>query len=372
MQGGVCERILIYQGGHYFSEGSQYRLMPPHVTCGWSMHTVSSKGNPACNSGNIKTSCLCGLSLLTLDLSMVQRRQMKALSKGISMILLWMCGLCGIAPSLKVMVSPDYSSKYCFIIVYIIIFPGRECLNGSVNAAHFWCTQVVNARVNAKCVYPLTSLHVMRSPRPFLAILEYCKQWKSEAGEGLGTILFAVYTSNCNPTCYQDPVFQFLDGLVPRLCHLPLPQTPTVIPIPGNLLLLLEYLDTISPVTAKQITTWTDKDTVLAQVQRFVLHGWLLKSQREECSAARIGGELDFGVIPTYGVLPYAMIEPLLWWLLGMFIILWTIVYTKSGIMKFCYQNVANKLCATCMIDQLFIVSRPEPDFPCESLAPRD
>ena len=37
-----------------------------------------------------------------------------------------------------------------------------------------------------------------------------------------------------------------LDGLVPRLCHFPLPQTPTVVPIPGNLLLLMEYLDTVS------------------------------------------------------------------------------------------------------------------------------
>ena len=69
--------------------------------CGWSMHTISSK---VCNSGNINTSCLHSSSLLTLDLSMVQRRQMKALSRGISMI---MCGLCGVVPSLKVMVLPD-------------------------------------------------------------------------------------------------------------------------------------------------------------------------------------------------------------------------------------------------------------------------
>ena len=50
------------------------------------------------------------------------------------------------------------------------------------------------------------------------------------------------------------------------LSQLPIPQTPTVVPVPGNLLLLLEHLDTVSPVTAKHIKTWTDKDTVLAQV----------------------------------------------------------------------------------------------------------
>ena len=63
-------------------------------------------------------------------------------------------------------------------------------------------------------------------------------------------------------------------GHADALSHLPLPQTPTVVPVPGNLLLLLEHLDTVSPVTAKQIKTWTDKDIVLVQVRRYVLHGW--------------------------------------------------------------------------------------------------
>ena len=63
-------------------------------------------------------------------------------------------------------------------------------------------------------------------------------------------------------------------GHADALSRLPLTQTPTVVPVPGNLLLLLEHLDTVSPVTAKQIETWTDKDIVLAQVRRYVLHGW--------------------------------------------------------------------------------------------------
>ena len=54
-------------------------------------------------------------------------------------------------------------------------------------------------------------------------------------------------------------------GHADALSHLPLPQTLTVVPVPGNLL-LLEHLDTVSPVTAKKIKTWTDKDIVLAQV----------------------------------------------------------------------------------------------------------
>ena len=65
--------------------GSQYFHVvscPSRDMCGWSMHTVGSKGNSACNSGN--RSCLRSSSLLTLGLSMVQRRQMEALSRGLS------------------------------------------------------------------------------------------------------------------------------------------------------------------------------------------------------------------------------------------------------------------------------------------------
>ena len=63
-------------------------------------------------------------------------------------------------------------------------------------------------------------------------------------------------------------------SLLARLCHLLLPQTPTVVPILGNLLLLMEYLDAALPQTATQIKTCrTNKNAVLTQVQRFVHHG---------------------------------------------------------------------------------------------------
>ena len=64
---------------------------------------------------------------------------------------------------------------------------------------------LVHSNLQSVSSSPLTLLHVIRSPRPFLAILEYYKQSKSEARGGLGTrlcILFAVYTSN--PACCHD------------------------------------------------------------------------------------------------------------------------------------------------------------------------
>ena len=132
------------------------RLMPPHVICvgGACILYIGSKGNSTCNSS----------SLLTLGLSMVQRRQMEALSRGISK--LWYC---------------------------------REIVCGL-------CGSVNTARV----------------------LVHFNKPWWSRRRPGNQAVHFV---------CFQP-------SLLPRLCRLPLPQTPTV---PANLLLLMEYLDTVSP-----------------------------------------------------------------------------------------------------------------------------
>ena len=54
-------------------------------------------------------------------------------------------------------------------------------------------------------------------------------------------------------------------------CHyIPSPQAE--VPTPGELVLLMECLD--SPVRASDIKTWTDKDPVLSRVRNAVLHGW--------------------------------------------------------------------------------------------------
>lgn len=58
------------------------------------------------------------------------------------------------------------------------------------------------------------------------------------------------------------------------LSRLPLRDTPKSVPVPGDLLLVMEHLDDISPVTAREIKSWTDKDPDLSQVRKFVLHGW--------------------------------------------------------------------------------------------------
>ncbi len=57
------------------------------------------------------------------------------------------------------------------------------------------------------------------------------------------------------------------------LSRLPLPDTPASTPLPPETVFLLERLND-SPVSAKQIKIWTERDKVLSKVKRFVLQGW--------------------------------------------------------------------------------------------------
>ena len=57
------------------------------------------------------------------------------------------------------------------------------------------------------------------------------------------------------------------------LSRLPLPDTPSQVPLPGETVLLMEKLQS-SPVTAAQIRSWTDRDPILSQVRHMLLKGW--------------------------------------------------------------------------------------------------
>ena len=58
------------------------------------------------------------------------------------------------------------------------------------------------------------------------------------------------------------------------LSRLPLPESPTSVPLPGETIFLMDTLET-SPVNATQIRTWTSKDPVLSRVKELVLQGWV-------------------------------------------------------------------------------------------------
>ena len=58
------------------------------------------------------------------------------------------------------------------------------------------------------------------------------------------------------------------------LSRLPLPDHPTSVPQPQETVLLMETLQ-MSPVTSKQIKSWTSRDPILAKVRDKVLQGWV-------------------------------------------------------------------------------------------------
>ena len=70
--------------------------------------------------------------------------------------------------------------------------------------------------------------------------------------------------------CYKPGVDHTnADGL----SRLPMSNYVATVPLPGDVLLLFRTLES-SPVGASQIRKWTDADTVLSRVRRYVLSGW--------------------------------------------------------------------------------------------------
>ena len=57
------------------------------------------------------------------------------------------------------------------------------------------------------------------------------------------------------------------------LSRLPLVDQPTDIPLPGEIVHLMNYLD-MAPVTAIQIKHWTSQDPTLSKVRHYVQNGW--------------------------------------------------------------------------------------------------
>ena len=55
--------------------------------------------------------------------------------------------------------------------------------------------------------------------------------------------------------------------------HLPLPEKPACVPVPAEMVLLIEMLQS-APITAAQITGGTTTDPVLAKVLGCIKEGW--------------------------------------------------------------------------------------------------
>ena len=62
-------------------------------------------------------------------------------------------------------------------------------------------------------------------------------------------------------------------GHADALSRLPLPDVPTQVPVPEEVVLALSTMDE-TLITADKIANWTAKDPVLSQVRQFVEQGW--------------------------------------------------------------------------------------------------
>ena len=63
------------------------------------------------------------------------------------------------------------------------------------------------------------------------------------------------------------------NGNADMLSRLPLPETPTDIPIPGEMILVIDMLLSL-PVTVEQIRQWTTHDPILSRVRILVQQEW--------------------------------------------------------------------------------------------------
>ena len=64
------------------------------------------------------------------------------------------------------------------------------------------------------------------------------------------------------------------------LSRLPLPDPPKKILKPAEMVLLMETLDS-SPVTARHVRTWTDRDPLLSKVRSLTQQGWTPQTEEE-------------------------------------------------------------------------------------------
>ena len=75
-------------------------------------------------------------------------------------------------------------------------------------------------------------------------------------------------------------IAQEKNGNADGLSRLPVLDFPGSTPVPGDIVHLLETINT-SPVDATKIELWTARDPVLSQVLQFVLQGWPSEVEEE-------------------------------------------------------------------------------------------
>ena len=129
-------------------------------------------------------------------------------------------------------------------------------------------------REGLACVFGVKCFHsylfghpfeLLTDNQPLTTLLNECRDFPS----GLSMYQMLVSTSEYTIHFRKTQAH----GNVDALSRLPLPTAPAEVPMPAELVLLMEHLED-SPVTAQHIRLWTRRDPVLSVIQNYVRHGW--------------------------------------------------------------------------------------------------
>ena len=82
------------------------------------------------------------------------------------------------------------------------------------------------------------------------------------------------------------------NGNADVLSRLPIMDSPSVVPIPGDVLQTIEHFSS-TPITADKIKIWTSQDPHLSQVLCYVQHGWPVSVEDVLAPFARRRLEMD-------------------------------------------------------------------------------
>ena len=116
------------------------------------------------------------------------------------------------------------------------------------------------------------SFELVTDHKPLLALLNQHKSTSEQASARIR--IWSLFMATFEYTIRFRKTEEH--GNADALSRLPLPVTPSDVPTPAELILLMEHLDD-SPVTAQHVRTWTRKDPVLSTVLQYILHGWPVK-----------------------------------------------------------------------------------------------
>ena len=133
-------------------------------------------------------------------------------------------------------------------------------------------------REGLACIFGIKRFHsyvfgrhfdLITDHKPLLALLHQHKATLEQASAWIRR--WSLFMSSYEYSIYFRKTQEHVNA--DALSRLPLREEPAVVPVPAELVLLVEHLND-SPITAKQFETWTWKDPVLSTVLQYVRTGW--------------------------------------------------------------------------------------------------